>query len=287
MDVGTHSGTGVILGSGAVAGGDVAVNKSERFAPLHRSAPLAQVRWYEQCLSDVRTESDWLSHAEVVRLEAARIPKRRNDLRLGRWTAKRAVAAYLNLPSDRATLAAIELRPDASGAPSVFVADRPAPVAISLSHRAARAVCAVAAPGALLGCDLEIAELRWNAFVTDYFTAEEQVLIARVAASQRWAVLALLWSAKESTLKALRVGLRVDTRQVVVESVGGLMKAANHVTRQFGSASSLETWHRLRTRFEQRTFHGWWQSRGIFVRTMVSEPELGPPIPLRLIENSE
>ncbi len=139
-------------------------------------------------------------------------------------------------------------------------------------------MCALAAPGAVLGCDLEIAELRWNAFVTDYFTEEEQELIARVADSQRWAVLALLWSAKESTLKALRVGLRIDTRQVVVESVGGMIKAANCATREFENGSP-DAWHRLRTRFERRMFYGWWQSSGIFVRTMVSEPELGPPTP--------
>jgi len=272
---------GVMLGSSAVARGRNGVIRSGRHDSQQRSAELTQVGWFEQCLAQVRSECDWLSPAEVARLEAARIPKRREDLRLGRWTAKLAVAAYLNLPSDPSTLAAIELRPDASGAPWVFFEDRPAPVSISLSHRGGRAVCAVAAPGALLGCDLEIAELRWNAFITDYFTDQEQELIARVSDSQRWAVLALLWSAKESTLKALRVGLRIDTRQVVVESVGGMIRAANCVSREFGNGGSLDTWHRLRTHCERRNFYGWWQSSGIFVRTMVSEPELGPPIPLQ------
>jgi len=192
----------------------------------------------------------------------------------------------LTLPCDPATLAAIELRPDAWGAPWAFFADRPAPVALSLSHRGGRAVCAVAAPGALLGCDLELAELRHNAFVTDYFTAEEQALIARVPDAQRWSVLALLWSAKESTLKALRVGLRLDTRQVAVESVGGMLKAANCAARQSQASSSLDSWHRLRTRFERRVFFGWWQSSGTFVRTMISEPELGPPIQLGSHRNS-
>ena len=85
-----------------------------------------------------------------------RFAKRRDDWRLGRWTAKRALAAYLNLPSNPQTLADIEIRPAPSGAPEVFVANKPAAVTISLSHRGGVAACAVAPSGMELGCDLEM-----------------------------------------------------------------------------------------------------------------------------------
>ena len=73
--------------------------------------------------------------------------------------------------------------------------------------------------GAELGCDLEIVEPRSDAFIADYFTAEEQALIERTSAADRSLLLALLWSAKESALKALRAGLRLDTRSVIVRPV--------------------------------------------------------------------
>ncbi len=51
-----------------------------------------------------------------------------------------------------------------------------------------------------------------DAFVADYFAPEEQTLIAHSSPADRELMLALLWSAKESALKALREGLRLDTR---------------------------------------------------------------------------
>src|SRR5271167_163342 len=101
-----------------------------------------QVFWLEQDATEVREEPDWLSAAEVVRLANLHVPKRHLDWRLGRWTAKLAVAAYLKLPSGPSTLKAIEIRAAASGAPEAFFEQRPAPVAISISHREGRAACA-------------------------------------------------------------------------------------------------------------------------------------------------
>ena len=132
--------------------------------------------------------------------------------KLGRWTAKHAVAACLQLPADLPSLASIEVRPGPSGAPETFLGNKWAPVTISLSHRAGRAVCAVAPDGGALGCDLEVIEPHSDAFIADYFATEEQALVARAAPADRPGLVTLLWSAKESALKALRAGLRLDTR---------------------------------------------------------------------------
>ena len=151
-----------------------------------------------------------------------RFAKRRADWRLGRWTAKCAVASFLEFAQSMPRpLPQIEIRPASSGAPEVFIANEPAAVTVSISHRSGAAVCAVAMSGVELGCDQEVIEARSEAFVADYFTEDEQALVARVCEAERSRLVTLLWSAKESALKALREGLRLDTRSVTVSPLTG------------------------------------------------------------------
>src|SRR5579863_1302068 len=184
---------------------------------------MIDVYWLEQTQADIAPADDWLSAGEVVRLNSMPFPKRRADWRLGRWTAKHAAALYLGVPSHQQALSDIEIRPAPCGAPEVFLAGKPAAVIISLSHSNGHAVCAVAAHDAALGCDLEIIEPRSDGFVTGFFAAEEQAWIARSPASDRPRLAALIWSGKESALKAMRVGLRMDTRSVIVEGIDHLV----------------------------------------------------------------
>ena len=225
---------------------------------------MIEVSWLEQTVADVPAEDDWLSAGEAVRLSGMRFPKRRADWRVGRWTAKRAVAAHLNLPADPRSLARIAIRPAASGAPEVLLGDGPAPVTISISHRAGRAACAVAQPEAALGCDLEVVEPRSDAFAADYFTAEEQELLVQSSPADRFQLLALLWSAKESALKALRVGLRLDTRSVAVNHFAGQLLCDGD-------------WRPLCVHYHGQVLHGWWRQTGNFVRTIVAAP--APAVP--------
>src|SRR6266536_6267749 len=177
---------------------------------------MTEVYWLVQTEADTPATNDWLSESEAARLDSMRFEKRRKDWRLGSWTAKLAVVAYRNLSEHSQTLRDVEIRPATSGAPDVFFAGQPAPVTISLSHRDGIAICAVAPSSVALGCDLEIIEPRSESFIADYFTAEEKELVARARADDRSRLLTLLWSGKESTLKALREGLRSDTRSVIV-----------------------------------------------------------------------
>src|SRR5271165_7635467 len=96
-----------------------------------------KVYWLQQCASDVPSDNDWLSASENERLSGIRFPKRRADWRLGRWTAKNAVAACLNWPSHPTAtmLARVAIVPAESGAPQVFLAGEPAAISISISHR--------------------------------------------------------------------------------------------------------------------------------------------------------
>jgi len=249
-----------------------------------QSGATMHVHWLEQTFAEVSPDTDWLCPAERAQLEAMRIAKRREDWRLGRWTAKHAVAAHLDLPLLPSALAAIEIRPAASGAPDVFIDDRAALVSVSLTHRDGRAVCAIAPAGTRLGCDLEVVEPRCRAFVADYFTPAEQELVARVPGAERLGVLALLWSAKESTLKALREGLRLDPRSVEV-NLGEDAVAALAVNRSRVPSSPVEVWHKLSTRFQQQLFYGWRQCDDEFVLTMVSAPESTQPVRMRMVSH--
>lgn len=226
---------------------------------------MKRVYWLEQTEADVPAENDWLSARESVYLGSLRFAKRRTDWRLGRWTAKCAVASFLNLLTDAQGLAQIEIRPASSGAPVIFIANEPAAVAISISHSSGAAVCAVAMPGVELGCDQEVIEARSDAFVADYFTESEQALVARVSVAERSRLVTLLWSAKESALKALREGLRLDTRSVTVSPING--------------AFNLDGWSPLQVRCaDGRSFQGWWQQGHGIVRTVVANPPPDSPI---------
>jgi 4'-phosphopantetheinyl transferase len=223
--------------------------------------------WLQQTDADVPSGVDWLSGDEAIVLQGFRFAKRRNDWRLGRWTAKCAVAAYLKLPVDPARLAKVEIRALPSGAPQVLRSKQPAPVAISLSHRNGIGLCAVAEPDTAIGCDLEIAEAHSTAFMRDYFLEEEEKEIARARIASRPLLVAVLWSAKESALKALHEGLRLDTRSVSVR-----LGPWEHEPGR---------WYPLQVHYVLgEVFCGWWQRSGNLVRTLVAHPRPRVPVPL-------
>jgi len=251
------------------------------------------VYWLEQTEGDVPAHDDWFGAGELTRLNAMRVEKRRVDWRLGRWTAKCAVASYLKLST--AIFSEIEIRAAESGAPEVFLAGEAAGVAISLSHRGGSALCVVAAVGAELGCDLEMVEHRSAAFVADYFTAEEQVLLALAEGGERSERLALLWSGKESVLKALQVGLRADTRSVAVVPLvgstfangGGALATQFERMQQENSARGLVRasdcveWNPFSACFaSEQVFQGWWRCSNNLLRTVVAHPSASQPIAL-------
>lgn len=232
-----------------------------------------RVYWLEQAEKNVPETNGWLCAAEIARLNNFRFAKRRMDWRLGRWTAKRAVAARLNWPTCPQVLARIEIRATPSGAPEAIVASLGTPLVISLSHRAGLGTCAVSEAGVKLGCDLEVIEPRGDAFVADYFTSEEQSLITLATSAKRPEVVTLLWSAKESALKAMREGLRLDTRSVSVSLVE--------------SGSETSGWSPLCVRcVDGQVLHGWWRTKHGIVHTVVADPASGYPICLAFAEGS-
>ncbi len=226
------------------------------------------VRWLARGVHDVPESADWLSPAESARLSVLRFAKRRSEMRLARWTAKEAIARALDLDTDAGTFARIEIRPASTGAPTAFLGDERAPVAVSLSDRADWAVCVVAPADLGVGCDLEIVEPRTDRFVRDWFTPAERDLVFGADPGEARHLLAnLVWSAKESALKVLQTGLRRDTRSVEVDVV---------------DPEGDRRWARLVVRTEEgAAFPAWWRRYGDFVLTFAADfaedLDRGPP----------
>jgi 4'-phosphopantetheinyl transferase len=119
-------------------------------------------------------------------------------------------------------------------------------------------MCAVTAAGVQLGCDLEVVEPHGEAFISDYFTPAEQSLLHDTS-QETDRMVALIWSAKESALKALRTGLRDDTRSVSVSVLA--------------MPSGDAGWGQLSVQTRTAgTLQGWWQHSGSLVRTLIVDP---------------
>ena len=220
--------------------------------------------WLEQTEGDVPAGNEWLSASEGSFLESMRFEKRRRDWILGRWTAKRAMAAYAKLSTDIHTLRDIEIRPTASGAPEVYLFDQETSVKLSLSHRVGRALCVIGQFGDKVGCDLELVESRNDSFVRDFFTINEQKMVNRMSTERRSMLTTLVWSAKESALKALHLGLRVDTALLEVSSGSGASSAL------YSHQKDDAVWSPLLIRYiGTRILRGWWRCANDLVRTVV------------------
>jgi 4'-phosphopantetheinyl transferase len=226
-----------------------------------------QIYWCEQTQGDLPPDNEWVSALEYAKFNTFRVPKRRADWRLGRWTAKQAVAGVLGISVDRASLREIVVHAADTGEPLVHVLGFHNPITISLSHREGRALCAVALGAIPLGCDLELIEPKTAAFISDYFTIEEQQVVAGVSPMAQSLAASLLWSAKESALKALHVGLSVDTRSVMVDRA---------IQRDIGQSDG--TWRQFLVHSaDPVAFYGWWRCEDDIIRTVISNALINPP----------
>jgi 4'-phosphopantetheinyl transferase len=224
---------------------------------------MAAPGWLTGSLADVPAGDAWLSEGERRALAGLRVEKRAADWRLGRWTAKEAVAAWLEVPAWR-----IEILAAADGAPEAWLDGARAPVSVSLSHRAGRSLAAVAGAPAVIGCDLELVEPRSPAFVREWLAPAEQMLLATFDRPERDRVANLMWSAKEAAAKVRRGGLRLDVRRAAVE--------AQEV------AAPAAAWRPLRVDWEQEGTEtaGWWRDEPGWVMTIAGDPAPGRPRPL-------
>jgi 4'-phosphopantetheinyl transferase len=211
--------------------------------------------------ADVPDGDAWLGATERRVHDGLAFVPRREDWRLGRWTAKMAVAALVGVRPEEVEIVAA---PD--GAPEAWAGREPAGVSVSLSHRGGRGLAVVAPRPVVVGCDLELVEPRSAAFLSDWFAPEEQALVAAAPTAERDLEANLVWTAKEAAAKVRREGLRLDVRRAVVALADAQTEAG--------------AWHPLTVRWEGREpTAGWWRADGGWVMTIAAEPPCERPAP--------
>lgn len=188
---------------------------------------------------------------------------------MGRWTAKNVVKHFLQASHPKLTHTSVEIISAEDGAPEAFHNGYKLPVYISLSHSNGTGFCAITSPDVKIGCDLEKIEPRSQFLVNDHFTKHEQKLISTNDRHLKVLWTNLVWSAKESALKTLREGLRIDTLRIEID-----------FNRQFDP----DNWNKLIATFldGQIEFNGCWRLASEFVLTILSDQDSIEPIEIRL-----
>lgn len=217
--------------------------------------------------SSLPEDDGWLTAAEGTILGRFRFSKRASDWRLGRWVAKEAVVAALRAGAGGASSglpgrAEVEIMAGPGGGPRARIlapGEWPG-VTVSLSHAGGMGFAAALVGAWRLGCDVEEVAPRSAEFVSDYLTEVEAGWV-RAGGADLHARANLVWSAKESALKALGEGLRKDTRSVVVQ--------VDDVPASLGAGG----WFRLRVAVEGgRVFSGMALRDDLRVWTVVGSP---------------
>lgn len=218
---------------------------------------MSELGWLARPQADVPAGERWLGPREREVLARLRVPKRREDWLLGRWTSKLAVAAWLGTTPER-----VEVIGAPDGAPEPYLDGELAPLALSLSHRAGRALAVVADQPATVGCDLELVEIRSDAFVRGWLSPAEQAVVA-AAGNERSRAANLFWTAKEAAAKLRREGLRLDVRDAVVDPIPVEPGASG--------------WQPLRVSWDGLTIAGWWRDEPSWVMVVAADPAPAEP----------
>ena len=233
-------------------------------------------QWLAVSETELPAGSRWLSPAEERRAVAMRFPKRRSEYLLRRLAGKRAVATSLGWPWSAARLSRIEVLNHPGGAPYAVVDGSPLLRELSLTDRAGWAVALITASPdvAGVGADLELVQPRSGRFVADYLSAAEQAAVARCRSEAERHLLAnLVWSAKESAVKALHVGLRIDTRLIEVSVREGRRRPGSPAAAVTGAG-----WLPLRIVYAGVTpLPGWFRRDGDFLLTVAAPQRYPPP----------
>lgn len=223
------------------------------------------ISWLSAGMDSLPDDNSWMDEAEAARIGTMAYAKRRLESTLSRHTAKTTLVRALGLEPNGASLARVTIRNAPDGAPEAYLDGRDVDAVVAMTDRADWAVCAVLHGSVRVGCDLELVEPRSDAFIRDYFTAAEQVVVADASDDERNLRANLIWSAKESALKVLRTGLRVDTRSVEVE---------------LDLDGPSPGWNQLEVRGQDAIFPGWWHRFGDFVLTVAAGAAVAEPTSL-------
>jgi 4'-phosphopantetheinyl transferase len=143
-------------------------------------------------------------------------PKRKDEWLGSRAAVKKMLTACVPALVG-CKLSKIQILKEPSGAPYIEIdGSTRLPGWISLSHSQEHVLVAYSPDNIRFGVDLEFIEPRSPDFVKDYFTETEVHLATSGTLEQNSIFTTLIWSAKEAVLKAVSLGLQIDTRKLEI-----------------------------------------------------------------------
>jgi len=194
-------------------------------------------------ISNIENKTFFLSKAEQSIYDAFHFDLRRNSFLAGRWVAKGMIQ---NALFREKSLREISILNENSGKPYAVIDGERLDVELSISHAGRWAAALLSVDRLQVGVDIEGNSPRAKSFVTDYFSSAECALLDDQSNNYvRNAT--LIWSAKEAMLKALGLGLRLDTRHVQVTDIGT------------GQESHIDGWNHLGLDSENGDWVGCWR----------------------------
>ncbi len=228
---------------------------------------------------DLPAGARWVGDAPLVA-----IPGRRRGLPVPRVSGMRLPISLSISHSNETVLCALYLASNAQWSQidarwQALAQYRPAGPDSHEMYGVADAVVADGLPTsglAQIGADIEGVEPRSDTFIQSYFAADEIRWIGQALDDEQALLATATWSAKEAVLKALHLGLTVDTRQVVCLPATGMELSANS---EFGwnevyvqcDPAVLPTARQASARPSVPCDSGicaWWRRHGRFVLTL-------------------
>ena len=160
---------------------------------------------------------DFLSLDELEVYRGIKVEKRQREWLSGRLAAKQLLLQNLTNAADLSPCS-VSVKNDPNGAPYfAFSNHHRLPGCLSISHSHRLALCGLTfTEGVQIGFDLEKIEPRFLGLAEDFFTPLEVQSLQNFEQTQQDLWITLIWSAKEAMLKALGLGLHLDTRRVEI-----------------------------------------------------------------------
>lgn len=162
---------------------------------------------------------DILTEREIFCWQKIRVPKRKKEWLLGRYTAKLLLQSYLQKDyNNEILLTDVELLSKPNTKPELEIQGKHiVNTDLSLSHTANIAVAAITTKENFkVGVDIEKTR-KLDEKVCKYFLSDVELAQIKNNPLEKDRLITILWTLKEATLKALRIGLNGSLKGITID----------------------------------------------------------------------